>query len=125
MPMSDAELNQLRKATARLLYPSESDYPLDIFHWDLGESETSARELVVRACKPRADKIEEVSLDAFFTELAGVPDAEQFRELRHLLESDLTNLQVFRVGEIEIHIYIVGRTRSNNWIAVHTVSIET
>jgi len=47
------------------------------------------------------------------------------RKLRGVLESSLTNLRVLRIGEIEVQVYLIGKTPGGSWAGLHTVSVET
>lgn len=118
------EVKALREATAGLEYPSESDAPFEVFRWP-GNAGGSAREAV--AAHAGARKIEEVGVDEFFKQLEGSEDAERFRQLRRVLESQLSGLKIFRVGvgEVKVDVYLVGRARSGDWVGLHTVSVET
>jgi hypothetical protein len=122
-PDEPPEVNALREATAGLEYPSESDAPFDVFRWPGGGG--SAREAV--AAHAGARKIEEVTVDEFFQQLEGSEDADRFRQLRRVLESQLSGLKIFRVGagEVKVDVYLVGRARSGDWVGLHTVSVET
>jgi hypothetical protein len=41
------------------------------------------------------------------------------------LESHLAGLSVFRVGSRRIDVYVVGKTPSDTWAGLHTLSVET
>jgi hypothetical protein len=122
--MSPDELQEIRKASDGLDYPSESDAPFDLFRWPKGRG--AAREQVV-AHGGAVRKIEEVLSDAFFAELIESDEGERYKQLRRALESQLKELKIFRVGvgEPKVDIYLVGRTRAGDWAGLHTTSIET
>ncbi|MDQ3743999.1 MAG: nuclease A inhibitor family protein [Acidobacteriota bacterium] len=42
-----------------------------------------------------------------------------------LLEENLTDLKAYRVGLINIPVYVVGRSASGNWLGVSTRVVET
>jgi hypothetical protein len=42
-----------------------------------------------------------------------------------LLEENLADLKVFRVGVVNIPVYIAGRSASGNWLGVSTRVVET
>ena len=122
--MPPDELQEIKKASARLEYPSESDAPFDLFRWPKGSG--TAREQVV-AHGGANRKVEEVAIDAFFAELIESDDGERYRQLRRALESQLKELKIFRlgVGEAKVDIYLVGRMRGGDWVGLHTTSVET
>ena len=105
-------MDALKAATAGLLYPSETDAPFDM-------SETST----VPDFSTAADEsIEEISIAHFFD---GLEENPAFQNLRRLLERTLTEIRVFRIGTVEIHIHIIGKTSANTWITLSTLSVET
>jgi hypothetical protein len=119
------ELRPIQQAADGLEYPSESDAPFDLLHWPVAGA-PSAREQVI-AHQPAGRKIEEVALNDFFGELDESEDAERFTKLRQVLESQLKDLKIFRVGsgEVRVDIYVIGKAASGDWVALHTVSVET
>ncbi|MDB5319060.1 MAG: Nuclease inhibitor-like protein [Phycisphaerales bacterium] len=122
--MSPDELQEIRKVSDGLEYPSESDAPFDLFRWPKGRG--WGREQVV-AHGGANRKVEEVTIDAFFAELVESDDGARYKQLRRALESQLKELNIFRVGvgEPKVDIYLVGRTRAGDWAGLHTTSIET
>src|SRR5437879_623342 len=122
--MAQDELEILRKAAEGLEYPSESDAPFDPFLW---KANGCRAEAVIAAHAGKDHKLQEVPLDHFFAQLNDSQDADRFRALRRALESQLTNVRVFRAsdGSAKVDIYLVGKTRSGNWAGLHTTSIET
>jgi hypothetical protein len=78
--------------------------------------------------------IESVSLTDLFEPVLTIEDWYEDAELAlvdrytNLLDSINTNLsevQVFRVGEVEIDIYIIGKTPTGDIIGLKTRSVET
>ena len=51
--------------------------------------------------------------------------AARFRALRAVMEANLTDLTVIRVGEISIDVYFVGRSACGDLVGLETTSIET
>jgi hypothetical protein len=119
--MADDVLKILKKASAGLTYPSETDAPFEPFVW---EGKGTARDQVA-ARAGKGKPIEEVAIDAFFKELEESDDAERFKQLRKVLEEQLQGLKVFRVGKIRIDVYLIGQAKSGKWAGLHTVSVET
>jgi hypothetical protein len=117
--MSQDELQDIKKASDGLQYPSESDAPFDLIRWPAKDSLASHF--------GAARKIEEVSIDAFFAELLESDDGERYRHLRRALESNLKQLKIYRVGagETKVDIYLLGRLPAGDWTGLHTTSVET
>jgi hypothetical protein len=105
------------------MYPSESDAPFDI----ISAEDMAARntEAFVKRQSKATGKVEEASVDQFFSELDATDDADRFRNLRHVLESTLSDVTVLRAGSVKVDVYLVGRTRSGAWTGLHTASVET
>src|SRR5205823_4155698 len=109
--------------SAGLEYPSESDAPFETFCWPAKPGDSARAQ--VTAHGPPAAKIEEMSVDEFFKPLDASDDAERFRQLQHTLVSRLTDVRVFRVGDICVIIYLIGKMPSGAWGGLQTSSVET
>ena len=113
-----------------LLFPSESDFPLEPFTW---ESATITPEIILtRSKKPADTAIESINLEDFFAPVMTDEDwfddedrqvAQRFRDLKTAIAT-LENVQVFKVGTIEIDVYIVGAIGSD-LVGLKTTIIET
>jgi len=78
--------------------------------------------------------VKEISFDEFFRRLTEQRDwygrkekekAESFAELKKLLEENLRGPRVFKVGRIQIDIYVVGLDADNNFVGIKTKAVET
>lgn len=113
-----------------LLFPSESEYPLEPFTW---ESATLKPETILkRSQKPSDTPIEAIALEDFFAPVTTDEDwfededrqvAQRFRDLQAAIAT-LENVQVFRLGKIEIDVYIVGAI-GPDLVGLKTTVIET
>lgn len=121
-PSDEEILRELKSASTDLTYPSESDEPFDVFCWKATEQD--ALKQILTGHKAGA-KAFETSVDDFFSELIAGDDGNKFQGLRSLIESLLAELRVLRIGEIEVDVYVVGRTPTKNWAGLHTISVET
>jgi hypothetical protein len=122
-PPSHDDLDAVRRAADGLLYPSESDEPVEVFRWP-ATAGRSARDAVA-AHEPPGEPIDEQPAAEFFDRLRHTTDAEGFDALRRALEAAVADLRVFRVGEVSIAIYVIGKARDGEWAGVRTVSVET
>jgi hypothetical protein len=118
--MANELLNELKKATEGLLYPSESDSPLEPFVWENAENAVDevrrlSNEPAERPC--RAESVEE------FFEM--VEEAKGFPELYRTLRGILTDMRVYRFGGIEVAVYLVGRAADGRLAGFKTMSVET
>jgi hypothetical protein len=114
--------NELRDAVAGLLYPSESDEPFDPFVWKPTETDALSQ---IGAQGRKTAPVMETSLDDFFAELIAGEQGQSFARLRQVLLSRLTGLRVLRIGDIEVAVYLIGKTKSGTWAGLRTVSVET
>src|ERR1700750_1133592 len=130
---SDEQLIQeLEEAARGLLFMSESDYPLEVFKWTAAEP--SHEFLQKLAGKDSSAEVETQGAREFFRAAASEPDwkgeaelalARRFQALLRLLETALSDLKVYRVGSIDINVYVAGRAPSGNWLGVSTRVVET
>jgi len=123
-------IDRLSTLSKDLLFPSESEYPLEPFTW---KSATLKPETILtRSQKPADTAIESITLEDFFTTVTTDEDwfededreiAQRFRDLQAAIAT-LENVQVFRLGKIEIDVYIVGAI-GPDLIGLKTTVIET
>ncbi len=128
-------LETLQNASAGLLMLSESEAPFEVFEWENPTKQplTNAIFLEKTNISPET-KVETVTVQHFFRNAVVEKDwfeeserqtAKRFQNLVSILESELTDLQVFRCGSIEIDVWIVGTSSSGNWAGLRTKLIET
>jgi Nuclease A inhibitor-like protein len=131
--MTTAEiLDRLRQATVDLLWLSESDYPFEVISWERGVEMTPTA-LFKELAQPDL-QVEAIELANFFAPALAIEDwyeaeelaqVDRYQELLHAIEANLTDVRVFRVGEIEITIYIVGKTPDGDVVGLKTQVVET
>lgn len=107
-------IDRLANLSKDLLFPSESEFPLETLIW---ESTTLLPvNILIRAHKPANTPIEAIALEEFFAPVTDEQPwfddedrtrAQRFRDLQTEI-SILENVQVFKVGTVEIDVYIVG-----------------
>ncbi len=78
--------------------------------------------------------VEERDFAEFFKRLTEIQDwfgdeekatAQKFAELKDLLERNLRDLKVFKIGKIQIDVYVVGLEAENNLLGIKTKAVET
>lgn len=135
---ADEVLAKLREATAGLLYMSESDEPFEVVSWPGGEAKTGGESdektvLKLTGHKPRTP-IKQMTLEAFFEDLTQEQDwhgaeekadVRKYRRLLELVRKYLADPKVYRLGTVQVEIYILGRTRAGAWAGVKTKAVET
>jgi hypothetical protein len=113
----------LAKASKGLLFPSETDAPLEPFLWEGGDKLTKDK-VGQLAGAPKGEAVEEMTLDDL---LATVPeeDRPQFDKLAAAVKQ-LSGVKVFKIGdEPEKQVYIVGKTSDGKWAGLKTTVVET
>ena len=131
--MTDEQLTEeLRGATRGLTFMSESDYTFEVFKWDAAEpSHEFLRGLTGEAAdapietRTAADFFRVAASEAEWKNAEQLASARQFQKLLRLLEEHLTDLRVYRVGSVNIPVYVAGRGESGNWLGVSTRVVET
>lgn len=98
---------------------SESDYPFEIIRWDGELAAITPEYLSGLSGLPADSPIEETEVDSFLR-MGG-----QFWSLAILLKENLSDLKVYKVGTINIPVYIVGRSAQGNWLGLSTRLIQT
>lgn len=131
---SDEEiLQKLEQATVGLLFMSEADYPFEIVRWS-ALNEIDFDYLRRQAGAAPAAPVQVVSPEKFFGMAVSEPQwkgeqelliARRYQALLRLLKENLLNLKVYRVGEINIAVYIVGKAASGDWVGLSTRVVET
>ena len=134
--MTNLEIFELlHEAVKGLLWMSESDYPFEVLIWEFGEKVLLDNEVVLKITKHALDTpIKVIEFDDFFQGVItpkGWHDAEEsemvnrYQELVRIMKQYLSDLKVYKVGKVEIDVYIIGRTNAGSYGGLATVSIET
>lgn len=124
MAKQSAVLKELKAAVKGLLFPSETDAKLEPFAWPGGDGPPD--EAAVRAnAKVAEDTPVEQQTLADLTR--AIPDDARgpFLPLFAVFAHHLSGSTVFKVGEVECDLYIVGRTTDGQYAGVKTKIVET
>jgi hypothetical protein len=127
--------DRLRRATDGLVYQSESDAPVEPFLiTGFAEPELTPAALLAFTKRDPSTPVATVSFDDFFADLVALEDwygdeerdtAKRYRRLVRLLESALSDLEVYKVGERSLDVYVVGKTPAGEFAGVTTKAVET
>jgi hypothetical protein len=128
-------LAELEEASHGLLFMSESDYPLVPLLWEgEGKEALTAEKLLSLTGKPADTPVEIEDIDEFFHIATREQDwhgerereeVKRYQELVKLLKDNLSDIQVYRLGKVEIEVFIVGRTDKGDLMGLSTKVIET
>jgi len=125
--------NQLKKATENLFFISETDAEITPFFGRQSQAVTK-EEILMQSQGMANVLIEENNFAGFFKRLTEIQDwfgdeekatAQKFVELKDLLERNLRDLKVFKIGKIQIDVYVVGLDAENNLLGIKTKAVET
>jgi hypothetical protein len=133
MKSDEQILTELARAAVGLLYMSETDAPFAPVLW-AGDDELTP-EVVRRRCavdehvpvgtQSLADLFRVVVAEPEWKGAAQLATARRFQTLVQLVRDNLTDLRVFRIGRINMDVYVVGRAPSGNWLGLRTQIVET
>lgn len=132
---NDAILQRLQELTQGLFFMSESDYPLEVVHFDKAEtSALSDAEVKQFAGQPSEGKIETVDLTYFLRNMtrtepeaddAAKQVAERYQALQDFMEQHLREVKVYRIGKREIMALAIGTLPEGGYGGFKTTLIET
>lgn len=131
--MTDSIATELKQASKGLLILSESDAPFEVINWQTQEQLTPTKLLQLTNYPPDAP-VEVVNVDEFFAIATQAEDwhdederetVQRFQNLVSVLKQNLSNIQVYRVGKINIDAYIIGVTPNGDWMGLSTQLVET
>jgi len=124
---------EIKRAAEGLWYISETD--AEIFPFTGSKADSATKEnLLKQIGKPSETPVEERGFDEMFARFIKIEDwfgeeekatAERFGALKGLLENNLTDLKVFKVGRIELDIYFIGIDAEGNLAGIQTKAVET
>jgi hypothetical protein len=124
-------MTEIAQAVDGLWYMSESDYPLGPVRLD-GIAEPSPEVLRHLGGADANAVVETRELEGFFRDGAavrmtqqGVGEPASFRKVVRVLTENLEDIRVYRIGETNIPVYVLGRSGSGNWLGVSTRVVET
>jgi Nuclease A inhibitor-like protein. len=125
--------DQIGKAVKGLNYISETDSAIEVFS-DPSMREPTVDELMTAIGNPDDTFAETRDIGSFFDRLATVKEwhtadqrktVRRFKKLRQLMEREMEDLRVIRIGRIRIEIYVIGRTGSGDVAGIRTAAVET
>jgi hypothetical protein len=115
-----------------LLFPSESDRPLNLVVWP-ADQVFSVKALLAHEGYALDSLVELREVQRFFRPAVTVYEddprqeamAQRFRTLLAFMEQNLRDLQAIAVGRIAIDVFVLGSTPEGRIIGFRTVVVET
>ncbi|MEL6138842.1 MAG: nuclease A inhibitor family protein [Cyanobacteria bacterium J06626_23] len=130
----DCLIQQLQTLVDGLLWSSESDYPVEVVCWAARCQPLTAQDVLLLGQHSPDAAIEIISLDHLFRRVTVKHDwhseeetaqVERFQQLKQRLSTDLRDVQVYRVGEVEITVYALGHAKDGQILGIRTQVVET
>ncbi|NMG06555.1 nuclease A inhibitor family protein [Brasilonema sp. UFV-L1] len=130
---SEQTAAKLKDACSGLFMPSESDYPFEPFVWSC-TSELTPEKILELTGHPQNAPIQTVDMDHLFGKLAQEQEwhddqqkenVSKYRHLVEVLQSNLSDIRVYRIGKRSIDVYVVGKTESGDLAGLTTKVVET
>lgn len=124
----------LKQSSADLLMMSESDYPFEVVFWTGPVDSLTTQKLLQLTNHPQDSQVEEVDLDYLFRNCAYEKEwhdeqqkqnVKKFQNLVQTLKNNLNEIKVYRIGTINIDVYILGKTPSGDLAGLSTKVVET
>lgn len=124
---------ELTRLCNGLSYMSETDAPIAVF---IGQKagEISREEILRQTGLTDSEAIEEITTEAFFEKLTTVREwynteqvvnTERYGELKKYLQDSLTHTHVFRIGRIQVNIFVIGLDPAGRVVGIKTMAVET
>ncbi len=126
-------IRQLQQAVDGLQFPSETDAPVRPFVWR-DKAPFSPQALLIHRGYHSTTPIGESSIDRFFRSVTTPRDwhgpeeqerVQRFTALRDLLQTELSDVTVYKIGTPAIDVYVVGRDKDGNYLGITTHVVET
>jgi nuclease A inhibitor-like protein len=128
-------VTRLQVAAQGLQYTSESDAPVEpVVFPGAASTPVDARRVLELTHHPARTPVRVLSVDEFFepaTREQAWHNAQErqtvarFRDLVQTLKANLTDVQVFKIGEVESDVYVLGKSPSGDLAGVKTHVVET
>lgn len=124
---------QLELVSKDLFWSSEAEYPLDVFYWNKSDNFDEHTLLKLRNY-PAETKIAIREFHSFLDSATRSEpwhnEAEQlevrrYQAIANLIAENLTDVRVYLLGEVEIDVYILGKTRHQAIAGLTTKMVRT
>ncbi len=125
--------DQIKSAAEGLFYQSEID--VEILPFVGTKAETVSKAEILKQSGATSDSaVEEKDFTGFFTRLTEIQDwheaeekemVQKFVRLKAVLENNIRDLKVFRIGKVELDVYVVGLDAENTFLGIKTKAVET
>jgi hypothetical protein len=124
-----ADVDRLQALVADLWYPSETDAPVTVVAWPAPQTDDVLELLDTGASAvtehPPEQFFQPILKQPFWHSAQGERLAQRYQAVQDFVQTTLSNLRVYRVGRVEIILYLVGQHPSGAWVGLQTQVVET
>jgi len=123
--------DRLQKATADLWYPSEIDAPLSVVFWPVDQLDNDTLKQLLSS---ESESVNRQPPEQFFQPIFSNPFwrtsqvehlAQRYEALQCLVYDTLDNLYTYRIGTVEVSLYLIGQHSSGGYVGLCTTVVET
>lgn len=127
-------VKDLEKLSKDLIYISETDGTFEVLDWSDAEQMETEDDLLMYLNLPANTFIRHGEVEDFLKYMGTIKDyhseerkqmAKQYQQLQVYIDKNLANPIVFKVGEIEEDVYIVGENPDGGYVALKTFIVES
>jgi len=126
--------SRIEDACRGLAYISETDAPVTPFEGEAVLGEVGIETILQQTGGGENEAVRETSFEKFFERLTADREwhgefervrAKKFLDLQRLIEENLSELKVFKIGDVRIRIYAVGLDSAGHLMGITTNAVET
>jgi hypothetical protein len=122
---TNSVLDTLKQAVQGLVFVSETDAELEAFQWPAGGAlDGKTIKKISGQNYADDDSVEETTLDSFFRVVPS-GSKKKFQSLAQTLKDNLEGIRVYKIGDAEKDVYIVGKAKNGSWAGLKTQVVET
>ena len=135
MLSTDQFVDALRRLCTGLLYPSETDAPIDVYVWNTAEKGAMTYDnIAFDLHHPEDVLISESEAEEFFEGVTEVYDwhtpeeieeTKQYQELKQVFFDNVSKPVQLWFSENKVDVLVIGRTSDGNYVGLRTFIVET
>ena len=133
MDISQIE-KELMEVSEGLLMLSETDAPFEFYYHEKPEDEFDEDIVVEWDGKPGGTSVQVLTVDEFFKRMKNPhkdaddtqkKNAARFKELEAKLNELLDDVKAYKLSDVTLPVYIIGRTKNGDYAGLKTLVVET
>jgi hypothetical protein len=133
------DVDRLQALVDGLWYPSETDAPITVVVWPISPSENNSEESALpqelaQELAAAGTPITQHPAEQFFQPILSQPFwhspqgdhlAQRYQSLQAVLQPCLSHLRTYRIGQVDITLYLIGQHPSGHYLGLKTHLVET